>query len=160
MNLSRLDRSEALGALASLVLIGSLFLKWFGLSGQASILSDQHAWVCGTNEYSCSAFDTFPILRWLLIAAASAPLILAWIVIRGHKLSWPPGQLTMVVGLTATVLVLYNGVIGRPGAIRGAVDLSYGYLIGLLAAIGIAVAGIWRSYQSGGAPQRRPPGTF
>ena len=36
---------------------------------------------------SCTGFETFPILRWLLIAAAVAPLILTYIVVRGHKLS-------------------------------------------------------------------------
>ena len=49
-----------------------------------------------------------------------APLILAYIVARGHKISWAPGELTMVVGFTAFVLIRYNGIIDPPGhAARG-----------------------------------------
>ena len=33
-----------------------------------------------------------PILRWLLLAAAVAPFILAWIIVREHELSWPRGR--------------------------------------------------------------------
>ena len=50
---------------------------------------------------SCTGFETFPILRWLLLLAALAPLILAWILVRGHKLSWAPGEMTMVAGFAA-----------------------------------------------------------
>ena len=39
-------------------------------------------------------------MRWFLLAGALSPLILAWIIVRGHKLSWAPGEMTMVVGFT------------------------------------------------------------
>ena len=42
-------------------------------------------WVCGVGDNSCTGWDTFPILRWLLLAAAAAPLILSYIVIRGAQ---------------------------------------------------------------------------
>ena len=55
-------------------------------------------------------------MRWpLLLLAAIAPPILAYIVVRGHKLSWAPGELTMVAGFTAFVLIAYNGIIDPPG---------------------------------------------
>ena len=38
-------------------------------------------------QHHCTGFETFPILRWLLLLAAIAPLILAYIIVRGHKLS-------------------------------------------------------------------------
>ena len=39
-----------------------------------------------------SGWDAHPILHWLLLAAAAAPLILAWIIVRDHQLSWPRGR--------------------------------------------------------------------
>ena len=89
-------------------------------------------------------FETFPILRWLLLLAALAPLILAWIMVRGHKLSWAPGELTMVVGFAAIVLIGYNGIIDKPapGAAEIGISLDYGYWLALLASIAIAGHGL------------------
>lgn len=157
MDFSRLRPSELLGVGASVLLIASLFLQWFSLSSTPERVQ-QGDWVCGAGDTACTAFETFPILRWLLLAGASAPLILAWIVVRGHQLSWPPGELTMVVGLTALALIGFNGVVSRPGDFG--VGLSFGYLLAALAAVEIAAAGLWRSIESGGAPRRKPPGTF
>ena len=53
-----------------------------------------------------NAFEIFGILDWLLVAACLAPFILAWIVARGHKLTWRPGEVTMIVGMTAFVLII------------------------------------------------------
>jgi hypothetical protein len=158
MDLSRLNRAELLGALASILLIVAVFTPWYGLDKANTNYGDQGAWLCGANHFSCTGWTTFSLLRFLLIAAAAAPLILAWIVIRGHTLSWPPGQVTMIVGLTATVLIGYNGIVSKPWDFGG--KLKWGYLLALIAAVGIAVAGIWRSYQMGGGPERKPPGTF
>ena len=97
---------------------------------------------------SCTGFETFPILRWLLLAGAFAPLILAWILVRGHKLSWAPGELTMVVGFAAITLIGYNGIIDRPAPDNGTefgIGLDYGYWLALLAAIAIAATGFLRS---------------
>jgi hypothetical protein len=158
MDFSRLNRAELLGALASILLIVAVFLPWYGLDHANANYGSQDAWLCGANTYDCSGWETFSLLRFLLIAAAAAPLILAWILVRGHSLGWPPGQLTMVVGLTATVLIGYNGIVSKPWDFGG--SLKWGYLVALIAAIGIAVAGVWRSYQMGGGPERKPPGTF
>ena len=38
-----------------------------------------------------------------------APLILAWIIIRGHALAWPRGELTAVVALVALTLTVFRG---------------------------------------------------
>jgi hypothetical protein len=158
----KLDRSEIVGMVAAALLVLSLFLTWFSLSTDPDVVqrgSDEADWVCGVGEDSCSAWDTFPILRWLLLAAASAPFILAWIVIRGHALSWPRGELTAIVGLTAFVLIAYNGLIDKPND-GLQVDLALGYWIALLAAIGISLSGGFRAVESGGGAQRKPPATF
>lgn len=163
MDVSKLSRSELLGMVAAAVLIiAVLFLPWYGLAETEPRLAGQD-FICGTGDYTCTGFETFPILRWLLLAAASAPFILAWIVIRGHKLSWAPGEMTMVVGFTAFVLIAYNGLIDPPGSGTAEIGISkeWGYYVALLAAAGIAAAGIGRSMeeQDGGAGARKTPGT-
>jgi ABC-type Fe3+ transport system permease subunit len=163
MEISNLDRGRTIaGALASIALVGSLFLlEWFSLStGEERII--QQAWVCGEGDYSCTGWETFGILRYLLILAALAPAILGYILIRGHKLSYPPGEMTMVAGFAAFVLIAYNGILFKPKPEDGQVfgeSLGVGYWVALLAAAVIGVVGYLRSQASGGKQQRKAPGT-
>jgi hypothetical protein len=157
---TKLSRSEMIGMIAAVILVGSLFLEWFTLETEGVQRDEDADWVCGEGNNSCTGFDTFPILRWLLIAAAAAPFILSWIVIRGHALSWPRGELTAIVGLIAFVLIGFNGVIDKPSANDIGVSLSYGYWIALVASLGIFISGGARAVESGGGAQRKPPATF
>jgi len=163
MELSNLDRGRTIaGALAAIALIGSLFLlEWFSLTtGQERTV--QQAWVCGEGDYSCTGWETFGILRYLLILAALAPAILGYILIRGHKLSYPPGEMTMIAGFAAFVLISYNGILFKPKPDEGQVfgeSLGIGYWVALLAAAAIGVVGFLRSQASGGRQQRKAPGT-
>jgi hypothetical protein len=159
MDTSRLDRWELIGIAASVLLIISLFLQWFSL-GTDVTRDEASDWVCGVNDTSCTGFETFPILRWLLLAAASAPIILAYLVMRGTTLSWPRGEVTAIVGLIALVLIAFNGLIDKPSENDLGISLSFGYFLALLAAIGIFVAGGFRAVESGGGAPRRPPATF
>jgi hypothetical protein len=165
MDFSRLNYPRlAVGLTASLLLIVSvLFLPWFSYdrSGDIAASQDPDAWVCGVGEDSCTAFDTFPILRWLLLLAAIAPIILAWILVRAHKLSYPPGEMTMVAGFAAFVLILYNGIIDKPGSGPAEIGLSldYGYWVALVASVAIAGVGWTRSLESGARKARKAPGT-
>jgi hypothetical protein len=159
---SRLDRSEIIGMVAAAVLIISVFLEWYSLSTDPNLVQrgdDPSNWACGVGNTSCSGWDTFPIVGVLLLLAALAPFILSWIVIRGHALSWPRGELTAIVGLTAFVLIAYNGIVDKPedGLEMG---LAFGYWLALLASIGIFVSGGFRAVESGGGAQRKPPATF
>jgi hypothetical protein len=149
-----------LGGVAAILLVLSiLFLPWFSLSDAATRNDNPDVnYICGTGELSCTGFETFPIMRWLLLAAAIAPLILAYVLIRGHKLSWAPGEMTMVVGFAAFVLILYNGIIDKPSD-TFEVSLNYGYWIALLSALGIAVTGFTRSVESAPRKTRKAPGT-
>lgn len=160
MEVSKLSRSELLGMVAAAILvIAVLFLPWYDLANTEPRDNGQD-FICGTGEYTCTGFGTFPILRWLLLAAAAAPFILAWIVVRGHKLSWAPGEMTMVVGFTAFVLIAYNGVIDPPGAQTAEIGITkqWGYYVALLAAAGIAASGIGRSMEEQ-TQVRKTPGT-
>jgi hypothetical protein len=166
MDFSRLNpRRVFVGGAASLVLIVSiLFLPWYSLEENPQRLAEdtsEDVWVCGVGDFECTGFETFPILRWLLLLAALAPPILAWILIRGHRLSWAPGEMTMVAGFAATVLIAYNGIIDRPGQgpAEIGVSLDYGYWLALLAAIVIAGTGFTRSVESAPRKTRKAPGT-
>lgn len=160
MDFSRLNRTRVLvgGAAAILLAVSVLFMPWFSLTDTATRMENPaDNYICGQGELSCTGFETFPILRWLLLASTIAPLILAYIILRGHRLSWAPGEMTMVVGFAAFVLILYNGILDRPGSTFG-VGLDYGYWIALLAALGIAITGYSRSIESGGRKERTAPG--
>jgi hypothetical protein len=163
VDFSNLDRNRVLigGAAAILLIISVLFLPWYTLTDEPQRV-EQNAWICGENEFSCTGFETFPILGPLLLLASIAPLILAYILVRGHKLSWAPGEMTMVVGFTATVLIAYNGIIDKPApddGIEFGTGLDFGYWVALLSAATIAIVGFMRSLESGGRRQRKAPGT-
>jgi hypothetical protein len=162
LDTSKLDRSEIVGMIAAAVLVLSLFLEWYSLTTDPSVVQrggDPGNWACGVGNTSCSGWDTFPIIRWLLLAAAAAPFILAWIVIRGHALSWPRGEVTAIVGLTAFVLIAYNGIVDKPQD-GLEIGLAFGYWLALLASIGIFLSGGFRAVESGGGARRKPPATF
>ncbi|HLM30947.1 MAG TPA: hypothetical protein VK326_04745 [Solirubrobacterales bacterium] len=164
MDFSRLNTGRVIvGAIASILLIiSTLFLPWYAydLSGVQKA-AEPDEWICGVGDTSCTGFDTFPILRWLLLLAALAPLILGWILVRGHKLSWAPGEMTMIAGFAATILIVYNGIIDKPGSgiAEVGLGLDYGYWIALVGAITIAAVGFTRSLESGPRRTRKAPGT-
>ena len=151
MDLGRLQRGEFIGFAGVGVLLVSLILPWFETS------DNPNAQINGqTGEFN--AFDTYGSLDWLLVAACLAPFILAWIVVRGHKLTWRPGEITMIVGMTAFALIILNGVIlGRPGDPDSEIDIKIGYVVGLIGAAMICAGGIIR--QAEGDRARKPPGT-
>ena len=153
MDFGRLQRGEFIGFAGVGVLLVSLFMPWFETNPDNS-----NANINGeTGEFN--AFDTYGILDWLLIAACLAPFILAWIVVRGHKLTWRPGEITMIVGMVAFALIILNGVIlGRPGDPDSEIDIKIGYIVGLLGSAMICAGGIIR--QAEGDRARKPPGTI
>jgi hypothetical protein len=170
MDFSRLNPGRTLlgAASSALMLVSLLFLPWYSLSGgPENVARDIHSssyqadsFICGTGDLHCSGFETFPIDRWLLILAAVAPLILGWIVVRSNRLSYPPGEITMTAGLASMVLILYNGIIDKPGTgiAEAGVSLDYGYFLAVLGTIGIALTGFFRS-QSDQRKTRKAPGT-
>lgn len=150
VDLSRLRPAEYVGFVAAGLLFLSLFLPWFSTNEnnpQATINGE-------TGELN--AFQTYVSLDWLLVAACSAPFILAYIIIRGHELSWRPGEVTAIVGLTAFVLIFSNGVaFGKPGEPDSEISFGIGWYLGLASAAGIAVSGFFRQLRGAG---RKPPG--
>ena len=156
LDLSRLSPGEFLGMGAALGLLASLWLPWFTTDASNRNSAIESAGI-GFND-SANAWQVFDILDWLLVAACAAPFILSWIVARGHKLTWKPGEVTMVVGISAFVLILCNGIIlGRP---EPAIDvgLGIGYFVALIASAGMLVAGYLR--QAFYTSARKPPGVI
>ena len=147
------------GLAAILLLISLLFLPWYSLSHNPARDAGE-GFICGDGNYDCTGFETFPILRWLLILFTLAPLILAYIVVTDTKLSWAPGEMTMVAGFVAMVLIAYNGLIDKPGSGTEeiGVSLDYGYWIALLSSIVIAGVAFMRSLV-GQTRERKAPGT-
>jgi hypothetical protein len=151
-DLSKLMPGEFIGFAAAAVLFLSLFLPWFETNPD-----NPNAQINGTRG-TFTAFETFSTLDILLVGACAAPFILAWIIVRGHELTWRPGEITMIVGMTASVLILLNGVIlGKPGEPDSEISFKIGWFVGLLGAIGIMVGGFVR--QAEGVRARKPPGT-
>ena len=160
MDFGRLGRGDIVAAAGGLLLFISLLLPWFSVDA----LPPQSENLCGAGEESCTGFETFslfapdhPRLDFLLVGAALAPWILVWIVVRGHELSWPPGEVTMIVGAIATTLILYNGIVDRVGANREFVSLDIGWYLGLLGALMIVAGGAISQITRGGVT-RRPSG--
>ena len=152
MQLGRLGRGEALAVLGGILLALGLFLPWYRTNPD-----NANAVIDGVRG-SVSGWAAHPILRWPLIVAALAPLILAWIIVRDHELSWPRGELTAVVAMVALVLVLYVGIVDRPGEPSGQIQLRIGwYLAGLGCVLEIAGGAI----RAGGSERpRKPPGVL
>ena len=152
MDLRRISRSEIIAAVGGLLLAVGVFLPWYSPN-----TANRNANVNGVRD-AVSAFDTFSIMRWLLLAAAAAPIILLWIVIRDHELSWPRGEMTAVVGIIAFGLTMYVGVIDRPGEPPSEIGLGIGWFISLLGTILIAVGGSYRASTT--ERPRKPPGVL
>ena len=115
------------GWLGGALLALSVFLPWYGTDPD-----NRFAEIDGARgDQSC--WDVHPILRWLLLAAAVAPFILAYIIARDHaavvaarrddrgRRRSPP-----------SALILYNGVIDRPGEPSSAISLKFGWFLALL----------------------------
>jgi hypothetical protein len=132
------------------LLVVGVFLPWYGTDA-----SNSHSQVDGRTG-SLSAWDVHPILRWLLLAAATAPFVLAWIILRGHALSWARGEMTVVTSIAAFGLVAYNGFVDRPGDI--AISLKLGFAAALAATLVMVGAAAKRSSES--ERPRKPPGTI
>jgi hypothetical protein len=147
----RMSRSEWIAVTGGLLLAVATFVPWYGTSDNPNAIIDG-----GRGDFS--AWDVHPIIRWLMLGAALAPLILAWIVLRDHELSWPRGEATAVVAIAALGLVLYSGVVSRPGEPRSEIGLQLGWFLALLGIVLMMIGGAKRATEV--ERRRKPPGVL
>jgi archaellum biogenesis protein FlaJ (TadC family) len=153
MNLKLLSRGEWIAMAGGLVLAAGVFIKWYE---STSAENGELAGVQGLS--TASAWDAHPILRWLLLAAAISPFILAYIIAADKELSWPRGQVTSVVAIAALGLMLYAGIISRPGEPKSAIELEWGWYVAMAGAVLMLIGSVMR--QSETEVKRKPPGTI
>jgi hypothetical protein len=151
MNLSQLRWSDWLAAAGGVLLAIAVFLPAFTVSDNPNaLIAGKHA--------DASIWQACSTVRWLLLLAAIAPIVLVYIIARGHELSWPRGEMTAVIGLAAATLVFYRGIIDRPGEPNGQISLSIGWFVAFLGAIAMAVGGAIRASEV--ERKRKPPGVL
>ncbi|HEY5428439.1 MAG TPA: hypothetical protein VIK04_04925 [Solirubrobacteraceae bacterium] len=153
MNVKELDRGELVAIVGGMLLGVSLFLKWYTLGNRNAILGSCHG-----PDTTCTGWAALSMLRFLFLIAAVAPLILAYIIVRGHALSWPRGELTAVTALVALIMTVFLGVIDHPGSPPDEIGVTVGWFVALFADLLILTGAVFRSKQSGA--RRKPPGVL
>jgi hypothetical protein len=153
MDFKRLDRGELIATVGGIVLGISLFLTWYSLGNNHAVLNS-----CRGPNTSCTGWNALSILRYLLLLTAVAPAILTYIIVRGHALSWPRGELTAVTALAALTFTVFRGLIDKPGSPPGEITVGFGWFVALIGGLLILIGSIWRSRES--AARRKPPGVL
>jgi CDP-diglyceride synthetase len=152
LDTNKLSRGEYVAMFGAILLAIGVFLPWYGVDSALGLFDGTR----GRGTYS--GWEAHGIIRILLLLAAIAPFVLAWIVIRDHALSWPRGELTMVISLIAVVLIGYVGIIDRPGEPSGAISLRWGWFVALVGSILMFVGSVSRQQES--ERPRKPPGVL
>jgi hypothetical protein len=152
MDVRRITSSEIIAAVGGVLLAVSVFVKWYEARPE-----NANANVNGMKGV-VTAWDAHTILRYLFLLAALAPIVLLYIVVRDHELSWPRGEMTAVIGIIAFGLVVYQGVIDRPGEPPSEIELEIGWWMALLGTILIIVGGSIRASTT--ERPRKPPGVI
>jgi hypothetical protein len=150
--MSRLTRNELMAVIGGVLLGAGLFAPWYRSVSRLAEIAGLH----GLGDHS--AWQVHAILRWLLLIISIAPFVLAYIVARDHQLSWARGELTAVLAILAVGIVLYIGVVDRPGDPPGQIELGWGWYVALAGTILMVIGAALRT---GETPRRRkPPGTL
>jgi uncharacterized membrane protein len=153
MNIKELDRGELVAVAGGILLGVSLFLSWYSLGNRYAVLAS-----CRGPNTSCTGWTALSAFRFVFLIAAAAPLILAWIIARGHALSWPRGELTAVTAMVALIMTLFVGVIDHPGSPPGEISVTTGWWVAIAGCLLILAGSVWRSKES--AASRKPPGVL
>lgn len=150
--MERLTVDELVAMFGGLLLGACLYADWYSVVSPLARL----AGTTGAGSYS--GWEAHPLLRWVLLVMALAPFILAYIVLRDHQLTWARGELTAVLSIAASGMLLYVGVIDRPGEPSGQVELAWGWYAALLGSILMLAGSARRTGET--ARRRKPPGTI
>lgn len=140
-----------MAAIGGLLLAVAIFLPAYAPS------DNPNAMIAGRRE-AVSVWDVHGVMRWFLLLSAAASLILTYIIMRDHELSWPRGEVTAVVGIFAIGILLYNGILDRPGEPSGQIGLGIGWVGMMIGAVLVVIGGAVRSAES--ERRRKPPGVL
>jgi tellurite resistance protein TehA-like permease len=151
MDIRRVQRGERVAIYGGILLVVGIFLPWYHLEVNGLVGATR-------GPADLSAWDAHPTMRFFLLAAALAPLILAYIIAMDHALSWPRGQMTSVVAIAAFGLVGYSGIIDKPGDSNSLIGLKYGWIVSLLGTILMLAGSVMRQNET--EIKRKPPGTI
>jgi hypothetical protein len=152
MAFERLQRGEWIAVAGGILLAIGLFLGWYRLENGNATLNDTHG------PDTLSGWMAHPIMRWFLLAGAAAPLILAWIIMREHALSWPRGEMTAVTAIAALGLLAWVGLISKPGDPPSLIHLRFGWIVAVIGALMMLVGAVMRTQET--ETRRKPPGTI
>jgi hypothetical protein len=153
MDLSRTSQAERIAAAGAVLLLISLFFKWYGASVEAGGFS------ASTSVSAWEALSIIDILLFLL-----GLVVLALVLARAAgavppELPLPPAQILLGAGALAVLLVLFRIIdLPTPGDLPDGVDVSrkFGIFLALVSAAAIAYGG-WRESQ-GPAGRVQAPG--
>lgn len=153
MHFGNLRRGELISIVGGVILGVSVFLAWYKIGNGNGHIDRLY----GPNR-PVTAWEGLQVIRFALLVAAVAPLILAYIIIRDHALSWPRGELTAVIAITSVTLILVRGLIIKPGSPSGEISLDFGWWIALAGSIVMLVGAVQRANTQSGP--RKPPGVL
>lgn len=150
--MKRLSWHELAAIAGGALLAIGVFLPWYDATNRRARIAGE------PGPETFTAFQVHDIAKWFWLAAAVAPLILAYIIVRGHRLSWSRGEMTAVTSIAAFGLAVYNGIIDRPGEPSGLIGLEPGFWVALAGIILMLVGSSLRA--SGTERPRKPPGVL
>jgi hypothetical protein len=126
---------------AAVVLIGSMFLRWYTLEAPERVRVPEGVLPTFTGFEGLERADV------AIVVAAALAIVIAVALLAGFLASSPaPGIALVAVSLFALAVVLYRGVISPPGvAILGVdfeMNVSFGWFISLVASLLMLVGGL------------------
>lgn len=151
MDISRVQKGERIAIIGGILLAIGLFLKWYELKENGEAGGKM-------GPADLTGWEAHMTMRYLLLAAAVAPLILAYIIARDHQLSWPRGQVTSVVAIAAFGLIGYAGLLDKPGDSNSLISLEWGWIVGILGPVLMLAGSVMRQNET--ELKRKPPGTI
>jgi hypothetical protein len=150
IDLGRLQPVELVQLAAALLVGVSLYLPWYTTAS-----SSPTANVRG-HHGDVTAWAAHPLLRWFLLAAVAAALLSSWqtIAAQAPTQGFHRGETSVVVAVIVAGLVVFQGLIDRPGTPSAEIDLGYGWFLAIAASLLALAAAINRLP----ATRRKPPG--
>jgi hypothetical protein len=145
----RLDRNERLAATGALVVLGSMFLPWYGFPFNRDLV--------------ITGFGAFTFVHAALLLTVGAACVLMLEHGRGLTLPRPvhEGTLLTIAGAWSALLCVY-AMFDRPSVSRGGFDHSYGLRYGVVVALAgatvLGVAGMRRRHDELAAERARGAG--